>query len=82
MDRSTFKRIVLKNAYNKRKMYECLIDNVPMLKFLDPYERMNVADALVSKRFEDGELIIKQGDDAACMFFVEDGEIRITMTRK
>jgi hypothetical protein len=34
-DRETFRRIVLKNAYNKRKMYENLIDNVPMLKTLD-----------------------------------------------
>ena len=39
---------------------------------------MNVADALVSRRYDDGELIIKQGDSADCMFFVEDGEIKIT----
>jgi len=40
---------------------------------------MNVADALVSRQFADGELIIRQGDNADCMFFVEDGEIRIAM---
>ena len=34
-DRSTFRRIVLKNAFNKRKMYEALLENVPMLKSLD-----------------------------------------------
>ncbi|XP_062584787.1 cAMP-dependent protein kinase type II regulatory subunit-like isoform X1 [Saccostrea cucullata] len=79
MDRETFRRIVLKNAYNKRKMYENLIDNVPMLKTLDPYEKMNVADALVTKTFEDGEVIIKQGDEADCMYFIEDGEVRVTV---
>lgn len=78
MDRATFRRIILKNAFNKRKLYEELLESVPMLKTLESYERMNVADALVSKRFEDGELIIKQGDSADCMFFVEDGEIKIT----
>jgi len=77
MDRATFRRIILKNAFNKRKVYETLLENVPMLKTLEPYERMNVADALVSKRFEDGQCIIKQGDSADCMYFVEDGEVRI-----
>eukprot|EP00105_Crassostrea_gigas_P026984 XP_011448159.2 PREDICTED: cAMP-dependent protein kinase type II regulatory subunit isoform X3 [Crassostrea gigas] len=79
MDRETFRRIVLKNAYNKRKMYENLIDNVPMLKTLDLYERMNVADALVTRSFEDGDVIIKQGDEADCMYFIEDGEVRVTV---
>jgi cAMP-dependent protein kinase regulator len=35
MDRQTFRRIVLKNAYKKRKMYEHLLDSVPMLKTLE-----------------------------------------------
>lgn len=34
MDRQTFRRIVLKSAFRKRKMYEKLIDCVPMLKSL------------------------------------------------
>jgi len=79
MDRATFRRIVLKNAFNKRKMYEALLESVPMLKSLEPYERMNVADALVSKQFSDGTQIIKQGDSASCMYFVEDGEVKISM---
>ncbi|XP_067683176.1 cAMP-dependent protein kinase type II regulatory subunit-like isoform X1 [Haliotis asinina] len=82
MDRVTFRRIVLKNAYNKRKMYESLIESVPLLKSLESYERMNVADALHSKTFEDGSLIIKQGDDADCMYFIEEGEVRIAALNK
>lgn len=35
MDRQTFRRILLKSAYKKRKMYENLIDKVPMLKSLE-----------------------------------------------
>lgn len=34
MDRQTFRRILLKSAFKKRKMYETLLDNVPMLKAL------------------------------------------------
>ncbi|XP_015124662.1 cAMP-dependent protein kinase type II regulatory subunit [Diachasma alloeum] len=78
MDRQTFRRIILKSAYNKRKMYEILLNKVPMLKSLQKYERMNLADALVSKPFSDGEQIIRQGDTADGMYFVEDGVVRIT----
>ena len=35
MDRQTFRRILLKSAYKKRKMYENLINKVPMLKSLE-----------------------------------------------
>ncbi|XP_043787308.1 cAMP-dependent protein kinase type II regulatory subunit isoform X1 [Apis laboriosa] len=79
MDRQTFRRILLKSAYKKRKMYEDLINKVPMLKSLEPYERMNLADALVPKHYLDGDQIIKQGDTADGMYFVEDGIVKITI---
>ncbi|XP_043273577.1 cAMP-dependent protein kinase type II regulatory subunit [Venturia canescens] len=79
MDRQTFRRILLKSAYKKRKMYEDLINKVPMLKSLEAYERMNLADALAPKHFVDNERIIRQGDTADGMYFVEDGLVRITI---
>ncbi|XP_041347762.1 cAMP-dependent protein kinase type II regulatory subunit-like isoform X3 [Gigantopelta aegis] len=82
MDRGTFRRIVLKNAFMKRKLYESLLENVPMLKALTVYERMNVADALVSREYQDGQQIIKEGDAADCMFFVEEGEARVGVMDK
>ena len=78
MDRLSFRRIVLYGAYLKRTSYEKLIQKVPMLKELTIYERMTVADALISKNFKDGERIIYQGDSADCMYFVEDGTVVIT----
>nr|CAD7433052.1 unnamed protein product [Timema monikensis] len=79
MDRTTFRRIVLKSAFRKRKMYERLIDSVPMLKALQSYERMNLADALVPRTYNDGDLIIKQGVAADGMYFVEDGVVQVTI---
>ena len=79
---------------------------------------MNLCDALVTRKFDDNELIIKQvgvdfladaaerftingleaslvcgemdqlsglclqGDDADCMYFIEDGEVRIMMKQQ
>lgn len=62
LDRQTFRRILLKSAFRKRKMYESLINSVPMLVALQSYERMNLADALIPKSFSNGEQIIKQGN--------------------
>ncbi|NP_001191555.1 PKA type II regulatory subunit [Aplysia californica] len=82
LDRQTFRRIVLKTAFNKRKKYEKLIEGVPMLSSLDMYERMNVCDALSSQTFRDGQQIIAQGDKADCMYFVEEGNARVAMVNK
>lgn len=79
MDRQTFRRILLKSACKKRKMYEALLENVPMLKTLEKYERMNLADALVPKEYPSGAQIILQGDSADGMYFLEDGTVRISM---
>lgn len=77
MDRLTFRRILLKSAFKKRKMYEALIESVPMLKALQSYERMNLADALVPRSYAESERIIREGDAADGMYFIEAGTIRI-----
>lgn len=38
---------------------------------------MNLADALIPRSYKDGECIIKQGDVADGMYFIEDGTVRI-----
>jgi cAMP-dependent protein kinase regulator len=81
LDRQTFKRIVLKSAFEKRKMYEQLLENMPIFKSLNPYQRMSVADALYSKTYKDNEEIIKQGEQATCMYFIENGSVKILRTQ-
>lgn len=77
MDRQTFRRILLKSAFKKRKMYESLLDSVPMLKALQSYERMNLADALITKHYKKDERVIKQGDVADGMYFIELGKVSV-----
>lgn len=42
LDRQTFRRIILKSAFKKRKMYEALIDCVPMLKTLQVHSTLSL----------------------------------------
>ncbi len=38
---------------------------------------MNVADALIPKNYASGDVIVKQGDPADGMFFVEGGIVEV-----
>ena len=40
---------------------------------------MNLADALLSKSYPSGRVIVRQGDAGDGMYFVEDGEVDVTM---
>jgi len=77
VDRRVFRRIVLKSAFKKRKMYEKLIAVVPMLKPLQLYERVNLTDALVPRYYRNDECIISQGDPGDGMYFVEEGAVDV-----
>jgi len=48
-----------------------------MLLFHQPYERMKVCDALKSVTFQKDDVIVKRGDKAENMYFVEKGEVRV-----
>ncbi|VEL18416.1 unnamed protein product [Protopolystoma xenopodis] len=82
MTRETFRSIVLKKAFEKRRMYEELLDKVPMLESLSNYERMSIADALRTRIYDEGVRIIIQGEPGAEMYFVEEGQVRITMKKE
>ncbi|XP_027196687.2 cAMP-dependent protein kinase type II regulatory subunit isoform X2 [Dermatophagoides pteronyssinus] len=77
MSRQTFRRIVLKRAFMKRKEYESFIEKVEIFKFLEYYEKMSLSDAFMARCYKNGDLIIKQGDQADGMYFVQEGVVRI-----
>lgn len=79
LDRMTFRRIICNAASQKRQMYQDLLVSVPMLSNLEPYERLNLADALERRRFQSGEVVIRQGDPAYSFFMIEEGVVSVTM---
>ena len=40
---------------------------------------MNLADALISKTYQDNQLILRQGEAGDEMYFVEEGTVEVTM---
>ncbi|KAF9975474.1 hypothetical protein BGZ73_000875 [Actinomortierella ambigua] len=78
LDRITFRRILMENTSRKRRMYEAFLETVPLLVSLEPYERHKIADALESVYFEDGQVVVKQGDPGDSFFIIESGEATVT----
>ncbi|KAJ1551301.1 hypothetical protein HK096_001568 [Nowakowskiella sp. JEL0078] len=80
LDRVTFRRILMENTSRKRRMYESFLEEVPILVSLEPYERHKIADALESVTFNDGEVVIKQGDRGENFYIIESGEVQVSQT--
>ncbi|KAF9428263.1 hypothetical protein BGZ76_001998, partial [Entomortierella beljakovae] len=78
LDRITFRRILMENTSRKRRMYESFLETVPLLVSLEPYERHKIADALESVYFEDGQIVVRQGDQGDNFFIIESGEATVT----
>ncbi|KAA3677327.1 cAMP-dependent protein kinase regulator [Paragonimus westermani] len=64
IDRDSYRRILMGSTIRRRKMYQEFLCRVPILDNLDQWERLTVADALEPVRFEDGEVVVRQGEIA------------------
>lgn len=58
------------STIRKRKMYEEFLSKVSILETLDEWERLTVADSLEPIQFEDGEIVVKQGDPGDDFFII------------
>lgn len=74
LDRITFRRILMDSAFQRRRMYESFLEEVPLLSSLKTYERSKIADALETQKFSAGSTIIQEGDKGESFFILESGE--------
>ncbi|KAL1961243.1 hypothetical protein VTO42DRAFT_3189 [Malbranchea cinnamomea] len=74
LDRVTFRRILMDSAFQRRRMYEAFLEEVPLLSSLKPYERSKIADALDTIKHPAGSTIIREGDPGESFYLLESGE--------
>lgn len=80
--RQTFNRLIVRRAFQKRKMYMELLDGVPALRPLSEYEKMQVTDALFGKFYSTDEVIVKEGDEGDGMYFIVEGKVSVRQKRE
>jgi cAMP-dependent protein kinase regulator len=74
LDRLTFRRILMDSTFQRRRLYEKFLEEVPLLATLTPYERSKIADALDTHKFPAGTTIIQEGDVGEAFYLLESGE--------
>jgi len=77
LDRVTFRRILMDSAFQRRRLYEGFLEEVPLLSSLTPYERSKIADALETKKYPPGTTIIQEGDVGESFYILESGEAEV-----
>merc|ERR1712018_581939 len=81
IDRDSYRRILMGSTIRKRKMYEEFLAKVSILENLDKWERLTVADALEAVSFEDGDVVVTQGESGNDFFIILDGSAIVTQFR-
>jgi len=74
LDRETFNAIVKEAAQKKRERYDSFLAKVPLLQSMDAYERSQLADALRSESFSEGQVIVSEGEVGQKFYIIEEGE--------
>lgn len=73
IDRDTYRRILMGSTIRKRKMYDEFLSKVSILSTLDKWERLTIADALVPASFNDGDVIVQQGQPGDDFYIIVEG---------
>lgn len=74
LDRITFRRILMDSTFQRRRLYESFLEEVPLLSTLTKYERSKIADALETQKYPAGTSIITEGDAGEAFYLLESGE--------
>lgn len=61
-----------------RRRHEEFLRSVPLFEHLLDYERLVVADALQSRVYAPGQIIIEEGSEGDEFFIIEEGEVKCT----
>ncbi|XP_026813635.1 cAMP-dependent protein kinase type I regulatory subunit isoform X1 [Rhopalosiphum maidis] len=81
LDRDSYRRILMGSTIRKRKMYEEFLSRVSILESLDKWERLTVADALEPVSFDDGETIVRQGEQGDDFYIIVEGTALVLQQR-
>lgn len=77
LDRTTFRRILMESTFARRRMYEGFLSEVPLLSTLTAWERSKIADALETRKYAAGTVIIREGEPGNSFFLLEEGEAEV-----
>lgn len=76
--RKDYQHVMIGEMTQRRKNYVDFLSKIPFTQHLTIDEKLQIADALQTKNFEDGEVVMHQGEAGETMFIVMEGCAVIT----
>ncbi|ESL09851.1 protein kinase [Trypanosoma rangeli SC58] len=77
LDQFTYQHIVLAVSLHKRTKYEALLRNVKFLSTFSNYDRMQIAEAIVTKTYCQDDYIIRFGEAGRWLHLIVEGEVAV-----
>ena len=78
LDRKTFKSILQDTATKQRLLYGEFLAGVPLFKGLAQDSLNSLCDSLMAKDFDEGDVVIKEGDTGNDFYIIETGTAECT----
>ena len=77
LDEEHLRNILTAGAHNKRERYVKWLEKIEWLKNLDRQKKIQLADALETKKYKKGEKLISYGLPGEWMYIIEEGRVDI-----
>jgi len=65
-------------SQKRRERYEDFLGSVPILQSMDEYERSKIAEVIKEKTFQNGDFVIKEGEDGDVFYLIIEGQAAAT----
>lgn len=76
LDRRTFNNIVKNGAVQKREKFHEALQNIEILKTLEPYERDKICDCLKLEIFMKDQFVLRQNEEGNKFYMILKGEAK------
>eukprot|EP01059_Diplonema_ambulator_P032963 TRINITY_DN669_c0_g1_i2.p1 TRINITY_DN669_c0_g1~~TRINITY_DN669_c0_g1_i2.p1 ORF type:complete len:540 (+),score=180.43 TRINITY_DN669_c0_g1_i2:40-1620(+) len=77
IDRDTYRNIVMSVSIKRRNEYQEVLTTIPFLSTLTQYERLQLADALETMEWENGDVIMRYDEPGEYMYIVLGGAVDV-----
>jgi len=77
LERTAYRASIMRLTVNKREKFGAFLQKVPILSSLDHYDRMLICDCLEPIQYEDGDVILRQGEVGHTFFLIVSGTVKV-----
>eukprot|EP01065_Artemidia_motanka_P038957 TRINITY_DN477_c4_g1_i1.p1 TRINITY_DN477_c4_g1~~TRINITY_DN477_c4_g1_i1.p1 ORF type:complete len:1082 (+),score=386.66 TRINITY_DN477_c4_g1_i1:215-3460(+) len=77
LDRATYRHVIMRASQERRKRYKDALGGVEFLQVLSQWQQDQLADALQPCTFQEGDYIVRHGDQHEAMHIVVSGDVEV-----